>query len=523
MKSGLLVLLLTVAPAYVAAKHQVRMRAPQEIVTLVSQREDMKPWEGRSPSELLAWLNRGVRFDCDDDALVSKFYYTKLVLLANMLKEGIYDRPYVIEGGVYRAFWFESVPVTMQVFSRIDMETAKAQMQQFIKHQMADGYVPYKIMSKGPGERSIGYGWIAFAAWHLYLLDGDKVWLESFYAPLGRWIEWMGKFRDANQNGLYEAWSPGDMGHDFSARFQGLPLHVDNLRIPPKGTPTPYDAPDVNALMHLEMLSLGEIADVLGKLSEAQEWRRRATVLRERVNQVLWDEETTSYYDRDSKGQFVKMIGEVLLRPINGGLPTEQMARRIFEKHILNPSAFWTACPLPSFSLSDPLTTPAKPNTWSGPTMGLTVLRAPYGFQVYGRDRELREVLRRFLTAVVRQKATFQQYHPVTGEGGAPEEVQLYSPTAAVVLDGVARLYGIVPRGEHLEWRADSPAGSRRSSFEMDLGGKTYRLECDGGRCNGYLGSQRLFRVNAPSTVHTDRAGKRVPADIVRDFPRRSS
>ncbi|MCX6623024.1 MAG: hypothetical protein NTY38_18540, partial [Acidobacteria bacterium] len=173
MKVGLFVLLLTIVPAR-AAEDQVRMRAPQQIVTLVSQREDMKPWGGRSPGELQSWLSRGVRFDCDDDALVSKFYYTKLVLLANMLQEGIYDRPYLIEGGVYRAFWFESTPVTMQVFARIDLATAKAQLRMFIQHQMADGYVPYKIMSKGAGERSIGYGWLAFAAWHLYLMDGDK-------------------------------------------------------------------------------------------------------------------------------------------------------------------------------------------------------------------------------------------------------------------------------------------------------------------------------------------------------------
>src|SRR5205823_7584201 len=103
----------------------------------------------------------------------------------------------------------------------------------------------------------------------------------------------------------------------------------------------------------------------------------------------------------------------VLLRAINGGLPTDEMARRIFEKHVLNPSEFWTACPLPSFSLSEPLITPAKPNTWSGPTMALTVLRAPYGFQAYGRDVDMRELLRRFLATVVRQKATFQQYHAV--------------------------------------------------------------------------------------------------------------
>ena len=57
-------------------------RTPEEILRLVSQREDMKPWAAKSAGELQAWINRGVRFDCADDALVSKFYYTKLVLLA---------------------------------------------------------------------------------------------------------------------------------------------------------------------------------------------------------------------------------------------------------------------------------------------------------------------------------------------------------------------------------------------------------------------------------------------------------
>ncbi len=494
-------------------------RSPEDVLRLVSRHEDMKPWAGHAPDELQRWIEKGIRFDCDDDALVSKFYYTKLVLLANLFQQGIYDRPYLIEGGVYHGMWFESVPVTMQVFARIDPVLAKEELRQFIRYQAPDGYLPYKIIPKGPGDRSIGYGWIAFAAWHLALLDNDVAWLRQFYSPLARWIEWMGRYRDANKNGIYEAWSPGDMGQDFSARFQGLPLHVKNLRIPPEGTPTPYDAPDASGLMHLEMLSMAEIAELIGKPTEAQLWRKRAAELRARVNRYLWDPETECYYDRDSKGKFVKMVGVVALRAINGGLPTEPMAKRLFERHVLNPKEFWTPYPLPSFALNEPLSTPDKPNVWSGPTMGLTVLRAPYGFERYGRNIELREVLRRFLAAVVRQRVTYQQYHPVTGQGGAAKEVVLYSPTAAVVLDATARLYGIVPRARFLEWNAALPQGSKQSSFEMDLSGHTYRLTCDPSECSGWVDGKRRFTARAPVTIATDRAGVRVKHGTVRDFP----
>lgn len=503
-----------------AANAEMPHRTAADFLALVAERENMTPWRQTSPPELQAWLARGIRFDSSDDALVAKFYYAKLVLLANQIQEGIYDRPYVVEGGVYHGMWFESVPATMQVFARLDLPLAKEQLRQFVRYQMPDGYLPYKIIPKGPGERSIGYGWIAFAAWHLAQYDDDLTYLRAVYPALTRWIEWMGRYRDANRNGIYEAWSPGDMGHDFSARFQGLPLHVDNLRVPPKGTPTPYDAPDVSALMHLEMLSLGEIADLLGEPAEARQWRNRARALRGRVNRELWDERAESYFDRDSRGKFVRMVGEVLLRPLNGGLPDEARAKRIFERHVLNREEFWTPCPLPSFALNEPLATPGKANTWSGPTMGLTNLRAPYGFQHYGRDAELREVLRRFLAAVVRQRDTFQQYHPVTGEGGAAHEVLLYSPTAAVVLDGVARLYGILPRGTNLEWRAALPPGAQFSRFEFDLQGITFRLECRPATCTAYRDGRKLFSAVPETTIHTDRGGVRIPLSAVRDFPR---
>jgi hypothetical protein len=495
-------------------------RTPDEILRLVGQREDMKPWAGRAPEQLRQWVQKGIRFDSDDDPLVSKFDYAKLVLLANLLKEGRYDRPYLIEGGVYHGFWFESVPVTMQVFARIDLDTAKAQLRQFITHQMADGYLPYKITPTGPGERSIGYGWIAFAAWQLYLLDGDRTFLEAFREPLGRWFAWMDKYRDANHNGIYEAWSPGDVGQDNSARFKGLPLHVENLRIPPKDRPTPYDAPDVSGLMYLEMLSLAEIDDALDHPAEAILWRRRATELRSAVNTSLWDPDSACYYDRDSRGEFVRMVGEVLLRAVNCGLPDTWMARSIFDRHILNPKEFWTPCPLPSFALNEPLAQPGAPNVWSGPVMALTHLRAPYGFEHYGQGRELRDAQRRFLAAVVRSPATFQQYHPVTGEGGAPKSARLYSPTAAFVLDAVGRLYGILPRGGYLEWNAPSTAGSHWSNFEMDLGGSTYRLECKAGWCAIMMDGHRLFSVKGSTTVYTERKGRRVDADLVHDFPR---
>jgi hypothetical protein len=54
----------------------------------------------------------------------------------------------------------------------------------------------------------------------------------------------------------------------------------------------------------------------------------------------------------------------------------------------------------------------------------------------------------------------------------------------------------------------------------MDLGGATYRLSCEAGQCSGYAGAKRIFRVAAGTIVYTDRAGARVAATAVRDFPR---
>ncbi len=118
----LCLLIFATLPAFGADKQQIVPALPAGVLKLIAQREDMQPWAGRSLDEMDRWLVRGVRFNSDNERMVSKFYYTKLVLLANCIQEGIFDRPYLLEGGVYHGFWFESAPVTMQVFARIDAE-----------------------------------------------------------------------------------------------------------------------------------------------------------------------------------------------------------------------------------------------------------------------------------------------------------------------------------------------------------------------------------------------------------------
>ena len=102
-------------------------RPPDEILRLVVGARTCSPGRGARPPNCTPGSTKA----CASIARTTPGFqvlHSKLVLLANQLHEGIYDRPYVIEGGVYSGFWFESVPVTMQVYARIDLETAKAQL-----------------------------------------------------------------------------------------------------------------------------------------------------------------------------------------------------------------------------------------------------------------------------------------------------------------------------------------------------------------------------------------------------------
>ena len=86
------------------------------------------------------------------------------------------------------------------------------------------------------------------------------------------------------------------------------------------------------------------------------------------------------------------------------------MFEQIFERHIHNPSSFWTPYPLPSIAIDDPTFVRDLPeNSWGGALQALTALRAPRWFNHYGKSQELTELMERWVTALLKAPEFCQQ------------------------------------------------------------------------------------------------------------------
>ena len=104
------------------------------------------------------------------------------------------------------------------------------------------------------------HGWAL--AWMIrkgYVPDRQE--LEAIYEPLVRWTEWYFAYRDTNGNGFPEYRHGNESGWDNSSAF------VDGQ---------PIESPDLCAYLVLQMETLGDIAQRLGKRGDAEAWRQRS-------------------------------------------------------------------------------------------------------------------------------------------------------------------------------------------------------------------------------------------------------
>ncbi|MFA7231258.1 MAG: hypothetical protein WC071_08295, partial [Victivallaceae bacterium] len=144
------------------------------------------------------------------------------------------------------------------------------------------------------------------------------------------------------------------------------------------------------------------------------------------------------FYDVDSEGHYVKIVGDVLTRVLGEHVVDQSVFERIYARHIKNPDEFWTPYPLPSIAVNNPLFDyELSYNSWGGASQALTALRAPRWFEHYGKCEDLKYMMLRWVEAIIASPEFMQQMNPWTGEFSTSAG---YSPTMCVLIDFVDRL-----------------------------------------------------------------------------------
>ncbi|WP_242617964.1 MGH1-like glycoside hydrolase domain-containing protein [Edaphobacter modestus] len=382
-------------------------------------------------------------------------------LAANVRTVPWYDRPVLFEGAVYPGIWQECGPHEGLVYATLAkyvivsdpakgaLAAAKNNHIAFFALQREDGQLPASIKMT-----EAGYGQIqmvvpiAATAWKLSQLTDDDELLVTAYKACSRWDAWLREHRNTRGTGLVEGFCTYDTGHDNSPRWKGVPDRCPDADAKkfPTGVGVPRLCPDLSATVYGGRVALAAMAKALGRPNEAARWEAEAEELRLLILSKLYDPQDAAFYDLDTENKFVRVRSDVISRVLGEHVLkiSEAHDRAIFEavwtRQIHNPKAFWAPYPLTSIAMDDPaFVKPIPRNSWGGASQALTALRAPRWMDHYGKTTELKQMMRKWCEAILRNIEFRQQMDPWTGEF-TQADPSGYSPAALTFLEFARRL-----------------------------------------------------------------------------------
>jgi len=271
----------------------------------------------------------------------------------------------------------------------------------------------------------------------LYNRYKEKWLLEYVWDELLTWNRWWPKNRD--NNGLLcwgstpvppplrsdadaDSWQAAafESGLDNSPMFDDVPFNKQTHLM------EQADA-GLTGMYIMDCDALAEIAEILGKATEAKELHDRAELYRKNLA-TLWDEKTGIFRNkRTDTGKFSSHISPTNFYPLLGKAATQQQADRMIKEHFLNEKEFYGQWIMPSISRDDPGY--ASQDYWRGRIWG------PMNFLVYLglRNYDLplaRKILAEKSTNLLMVNANmygyvYENYNANTGNINDPAEARL--------------------------------------------------------------------------------------------------
>lgn len=405
-------------------------------------------------------------FRTDAANLAARYEAAVLGLAGNIARVFNFSSPVLKEGARYPGVWLECAPQEGLVYAPFNSAVALSNHRIFFDLQRPDGQLPFGVFSNRAGFSQIQMVVpIAATALELFERTRNEEFLARAYRAAGKWDAWLSRYRNTRGTGLCELFCGYDTGEDGSARFKGLPWKCpnDDARICPKAGELPYLAPDLSATVYGGRLALARMARLLGESAEASSWNERAETIRAAIMKWCFDPEDLCFYDVDARGHFVRIRCVELLVTLGEHVVSQDLFDAIYRRHIRSPQEFWTPFPFPSVAPNDPAFNHALPeNCWGGPSQVLTALRAPRWMEFYGKHADLAFLMKRWIRAIAGCSEFEQQIDPWTG---AFSTGTAYSPCMLLLLDFVARLYGVRWEKETIQWNCRSPEGAVESFY----------------------------------------------------------
>lgn len=195
-------------------------------------------------------------------------------------------------------------------------------------------------------------------------------------------------YYDRETDELTELFYQGDRtmresGFDITNRFG--PFSIDIIH---------YAPVCLNVLLYQMELDTAKINEILGYAEIGKQWRDRATIRQERINQFLWDESAGLYFDYNFRtGKRRQYEYATTFYPLWTGIASEKQAERVWQ----NLAQFEAAGGILT-------STHVSGNQWDAP-FGWAPLNliAVQGLLRYGYEEDAKRIAAKFLTMAVQE------------------------------------------------------------------------------------------------------------------------
>jgi putative isomerase len=321
--------------------------------------------------------------------------------------------------------FFEGVALSYDGGDRA--EAFRDAMRNFLHFVTADGYAPRTLSPEKFWDfPDLMKPFLAQGCLVASRATGGTEWLageglERILAYLGHW--------DAHRRG----------GHGLYRWRSSLESGVDNNAATVNMPDFAVESVDVNAYLVREYKAAATLARSLGRGAQASRLDAHSAEIARRMNAVLWDEDDEIYYDvlsvSDDPVSPIRVKSWTCLTPLWAGAAPEDRARRMIERHLLNPATFWGPFGVPSLARDERLYNQARRallyiavesrrwevSNWQGPVWVVANWQVMHGLMHYGYGERARELAARIVGLLARDvEATggmHENYDAERGEG----------------------------------------------------------------------------------------------------------
>jgi len=321
--------------------------------------------------------------------------------------------------------------LSMLAYVYLDPTSAEGSQRVYMEQQRDDGLIAYRHGPKGLQDyphKNMSTTSAPFFSWinlEIYKTGKNRKFLDDAYKSGSRYMDWLIKNRDTDQDGTFE-WGPYGIIENvrdwYNAVFQVSAeryLDVDKEDISDE-----LECLDLTLMVIKEARSLAEMAILLGNTADSRRWLDLAEKTTRLVNERMWDDSTGFYYSINKKDHsFQFMTRDLKRQEIIGflalwaGVASKERAE-ILLNSLADTNRFWRRYGIPTLSAQDPWYSPNVDYCckWNGPVWLLWNYMVYDGLKVYGYTDMARQLAEKMITCarvqLVKNHQFWESYSP---------------------------------------------------------------------------------------------------------------